>query len=98
MLAHTDERLRAVAEFVQGIRSIKCYVWEQFFLDRIFGYRALEEVEIRRFSYLKATLYFLMGILPSIVSLATFVGYVLVGNDFTPSKAFVTLSLLNLIR
>ncbi len=31
-------------------------------------------------------------------ALATFVGYQLSGHDFTPTKAFVTLSLLNMIR
>lgn len=31
-------------------------------------------------------------------ALATFVGYQLSGHAFTPTKAFVTLSLLNMIR
>lgn len=53
---------------------------------------------IQRFAYLKATLYFLIGVLPSMAALATFVGYQLSGHVFTPTKAFVTLSLLNMIR
>eukprot|EP01111_Echinosteliopsis_oligospora_P007904 TRINITY_DN2325_c0_g1_i1.p1 TRINITY_DN2325_c0_g1~~TRINITY_DN2325_c0_g1_i1.p1 ORF type:complete len:1459 (-),score=347.50 TRINITY_DN2325_c0_g1_i1:133-4509(-) len=98
MLGHTDERLRSIGEFVQGIRAIKCYVWESFFKGRIYHHRDLELYEIRRFAYLKSTLYFLMGVLPSMAALATFVAYVLSGNELTATKAFVTLSLINLIR
>jgi len=98
MLGHTDERLRSIGEFVQGIRAIKCYVWESFFKGRIYHHRDLELYEIKRFAYLKSTLYFLMGVLPSMSALATFVAYVLSGNTLTATKAFVTLSLINLIR
>jgi hypothetical protein len=55
-------------------------------------------IELQKFAYLKATLYFLVAVLPSMASLATFVGYQVSGHTFTPTKAFVTLSLLNMIR
>jgi L-ribulose-5-phosphate 3-epimerase UlaE len=44
----TDKRVQLTTEVLQGIRLIKCYGWEMFYLHRIGGLREAEVKAIRK--------------------------------------------------
>jgi ABC-type multidrug transport system fused ATPase/permease subunit len=77
---------------------LKLYAWEQAYKKIVSDYRQEELVMIKKTQYLRAISTFSWTIAPFFVSLATFIAYTMAGNDLTPDKAFVALSLFNLLR
>lgn len=53
---------------------------------------------LKKNAYIRAVSTFSWTIAPFFVSLATFISYTYSGNNLTPEKAFVALSLFNLLR
>ena len=95
-----DKRSKLVDEILNGIKIIKLYSWEDSFKEKITAIRN------REVGYLEKTSYYIVGIAMAfscasfLVSLALFATYLLIdpNNVLTANKAFVTLSLLNLLR
>lgn len=95
-----DERVKVMNEVLAGIKVLKLYAWEESFEEQIMKIRNKEINTLRKSSYLNAGSMFIWNCAPFFVSCVTFATYVLIDekNILDPSKAFVSLALLNLLR
>ena len=75
-----------MTEFLHGIRVIKFYSWETYFLNRINDIREQELNQLKAKKYLDAGCVYFWACTPILMSVATFSTYVLVGNTLSPSK------------
>ena len=53
----TDQRVRLTTEVLQGIRLIKVYGWESFYLGRIVQLRSQEIKRLRKSSYVMSRIF-----------------------------------------
>eukprot|EP00210_Caulerpa_lentillifera_P008090 g7724.t1 len=97
-LQQTDERAKLEREVVSGIEAVKCNAWEEPFWKRILKIRKVELSILWKSFVLGAINVFIVTSVPAIVSVSTFAVYVSLGNDLTASKAFVSLTLFNILR
>jgi len=97
-LRFNDQRSKAIAEYIAGMRVIKYYGWENFALKKINGIRKFETDLLFKLAIWRAIQSFCTSMVPLCISVATFAVYVATGHELTPTKAFTTLSLFNLIQ
>ncbi|ORZ39148.1 hypothetical protein BCR44DRAFT_1268204 [Catenaria anguillulae PL171] len=94
-----DQRLRLMDEFLSGIRVVKLYAWELYFLNRIDHCRQRELRNLKKNAYLSAASGFTWMCTPFMVALASFAVYTLIqGQVLTPENTFVSLALFNLLQ
>ncbi|OTF77184.1 hypothetical protein BLA29_002535 [Euroglyphus maynei] len=95
-----DERVKVINELLNGIRVIKLYAWEVPFIRKVSNIRNSEIDYLKKNGYLHSVTSFLWTCAPFMVSFVTFTIYVLSSDDnvLDPQKAFVSLSLFNLLR
>jgi len=86
LMQYKDERVKVITEFLQGIRMIKFCSWEKYFLNRIDIAREKELKNLRTKKYLDAGCVYFWASTPILMSVFTFITYVLLGNRLTPSK------------
>jgi ATP-binding cassette subfamily C (CFTR/MRP) protein 10 len=77
-----------MTEFLNGIRVIKFYSWEKYFLNKINIVREKELKQLKAKKYLDAGCVYFWATTPILMSVLTFITYVLLGNKLTPSKVF----------
>ena len=80
------------------MKVIKLYAWEEPYEAFITKVREQELKVLKDSSYLGAISMFSWSCAPFFVSLITFMIYTKTGNTLTPEKAFVSLSLFNILR
>ncbi|XP_078487497.1 multidrug resistance-associated protein 1-like isoform X1 [Ciona intestinalis] len=99
-MKHKDERIKLMNEILNGIKVLKMYAWEMSFKDKVTDIRNKELKELRKAAYLNAASSFTFVCAPFLVSLTTFAVYVLSDdqNVLDAQKAFVSLSLFNILR
>ena len=98
-LKFKDRRIRQMGEILSGIKVIKLYAWEIPFMKRISGTRSREIEFLKKSAYLNGVNTFTWTFMPFLITLVTFMIYVYaMGEPLTSSKAFVTLSLFNILR
>ena len=96
-----DERVKEMNEMLNGMKIIKLYGWEKAFIAKIASIRSREIANLKVMNYLSCALIVLWNLAPFLVSLITFALYVVidpVNNTLTAEKAFVSLSLFNILR
>ena len=94
----TDSRVRHISEVIDGIASVKSYVWENPFIQLIEKFRAKEEAFIAQSQILRAVNQGLIFSIPSVSSFATFAVFWSRGGQLTIPVIFATLSLLQVLR
>ncbi|VDO64598.1 unnamed protein product [Schistosoma curassoni] len=84
---------------MNGIRVLKLYAWEPSFMREIGRIRDQEVKYLRKFTYLQS-LSFLWHCTPFFVAISSFGVYILTSdkNILDAQKAFVSLSLFNILR
>ncbi|GIY99532.1 multidrug resistance-associated protein 1 [Caerostris extrusa] len=87
-----------LTEFLQGIKVLKFYAWEDYFSERIMPIRKSEMSEIRKGEFLRMAFRFLILSAFSLVLLTTFSAYILMGNEIDAKTVFVSFYLIWLIR
>uniref|UniRef100_A0A4W5RNL0 ATP-binding cassette, sub-family C (CFTR/MRP), member 10 n=1 Tax=Hucho hucho TaxID=62062 RepID=A0A4W5RNL0_9TELE len=97
MLTHKDSRVKLMTEVLFGIRVIKFYNWEAYFAQKIADCRRQELSHLKAIKYLDAVCVYTWGSLPIVISIITFVTYVLLGHELTAAKVFTTLSLVGML-
>uniref|UniRef100_A0AAY5KK77 ATP-binding cassette sub-family B member 6 n=1 Tax=Esox lucius TaxID=8010 RepID=A0AAY5KK77_ESOLU len=97
MLAYKDSRVKLMTEVLYGIRVIKFYNWEAHFARRIAGYREQELSHLKATKYLDALCVYTWAALPIVISILTFITYVLLGHQLTAAKVFTTLALVGML-
>uniref|UniRef100_A0A8D9EWB0 ABC-type xenobiotic transporter n=2 Tax=Cacopsylla melanoneura TaxID=428564 RepID=A0A8D9EWB0_9HEMI len=96
-MSEKDERVRLMSEILLGIRSIKLYAWEKFFIERINQTRARELYYLKWRKYLDALCVYFWATTPVTMSLTTFSTYVMLGNPLTAATVFTSMALLNML-
>ncbi|NXY43194.1 MRP3 protein, partial [Ceuthmochares aereus] len=94
LMRHKDARIKLMNEILGGIKVLKLYAWEPSFQDKVLEIRKDELRILKKSAYLHSLSTFTW------VSLATFAVYVSVDekNILDAEKAFVSLSLFNILR
>lgn len=100
LMKYKDNRLKLMNEVLNGIKVLKLYAWEPSFQKKILKIRDKELDVLRKYAYLQAFSTFSFTCAPFLVTLATFATYVLgsEGHYLDAQKAFVSLSLFNILR
>jgi ATP-binding cassette, subfamily C (CFTR/MRP), member 1 len=93
-----DERVKSMNEILNGMKVLKLYAWEPSFEKLIFGTRDKEMTILKKMALLNAGTYFVWSLAPFLVSLASYITFVLLGGRLTPEVAFVTVALFNILR
>ena len=94
----TDSRVRHISEVIDGIASVKSYVWENPFIQLIEKYRLKEETFIAQSQILRAVNQGLIFCIPSVSACATFAVFWARGGRLSVPVIFATLSLLQVLR
>ncbi|TDL26292.1 multidrug resistance-associated ABC transporter [Rickenella mellea] len=94
----TDKRVRLTTEILQGIRLIKLYAWEAFYVHQINIFRKREIKTFRIASLAIAVLISSMTIVPTLATVLSFITYALTKHPLNPAIIFSSLQLFNIIR
>jgi len=94
----SDRRVKFINEVFSGIRIIKLMGWEGSFLSKILEARVLELDTKRKIALLGAAMSTLMMASPILVALFSFAVSTSTGASMTPSTAFSSLTLFNILR
>ncbi|KAF9527181.1 ATP-dependent bile acid permease [Crepidotus variabilis] len=94
----TDKRVRLSTEVLQGIRLIKVYGWERFYIDALMQYRTAEMGTVKASSLATAVLVAMFTVVPILSTILTFIAYSLTGHDLNIAIIFTALQLFNVIR
>ncbi|XP_059187951.1 ATP-binding cassette sub-family C member 10 [Centropristis striata] len=97
MLRHKDSRVKLMTEILFGIRVIKFYNWESHFTQKVADCREKELSNLKAIKYLDAMCVYTWAALPVVVSILTFVTFVLLGHQLTAAKVFTTLALVGML-
>uniref|UniRef100_A0A665WUG6 ATP-binding cassette, sub-family C (CFTR/MRP), member 3 n=1 Tax=Echeneis naucrates TaxID=173247 RepID=A0A665WUG6_ECHNA len=91
-MQYKDARIKLMNEILNGIKVLKLYAWENSFKEKVLAIRQKELNVLRKAAYL--------GALSTMVALTTFAVYVTIdeNNVLDAEKAFVSLSLFNILR
>ncbi|XP_014768022.2 ATP-binding cassette sub-family C member 3 [Octopus bimaculoides] len=95
-----DIRIKLMNEILNGIKVIKLYAWEESLQKKINEIRNKEISLLRKAAYVTSISTFLSTITPFMVTFVTFATYTLssTSHPLTAQKAFVSLSLFNILR
>ncbi|XP_066469734.1 ATP-binding cassette sub-family C member 3 isoform X2 [Tiliqua scincoides] len=99
-MRYKDSRIKLMNEILNGIKVLKLYAWEPSFAEKVLEIRKNELRVLRKSAYLNSLSTFAWVSAPFLVALTTFAVYVTVDekNILDAEKAFVSLSLFNLLR
>lgn len=75
-----------MTEILFGIRVIKFYNWEPHFTQKVTDSRKQELSHLKAIKYLDAMCVYTWAALPVVISILTFITYVLLGHQLTAAK------------
>lgn len=78
--------LKLMTEILFGIRVLKYYNWEEHFTQKIAEARKKELHHLKVLKYLDAVCVYTWAALPVVISILTFITYVMLGNNLTAAK------------
>lgn len=78
--------IQTMNELIYGIRVVKFFAWENFFLDRVNTQRSAELSSLKARKYLDALCVYFWATTPVLISILTFTTYSLLGNQLTAPK------------
>nr|KAG5688633.1 hypothetical protein BaRGS_017487 [Batillaria attramentaria] len=95
-----DERVKMMNEILSGMKVLKMYAWERSFEEKIKALRDREVKLLRTAAILNTINSFCWICSPVLVTMASFITYVQMNEQhiLEPDVAFVSLSLLNILR
>ena len=97
MVRHTDARVKILSEILQGIRVIKLYAWEAAMAEKVQSVRVRELECVKRALLLKSFNLLTLFLWPVVVSMVTFVVFVLLGNELTVTRSITILGFVNVL-
>ncbi|GIZ02574.1 multidrug resistance-associated protein 1, partial [Caerostris extrusa] len=100
LMKDKDQRTKLMNEIINGIKVLKLYAWENSFIKEVMNIRYMEVASLKAQAYLNGCVTFIFTSAPFLVSLASFATFVLIdsNNVLDANKAFVSLSLFNILR
>lgn len=97
-MAVKDERVKSMNEILTGMKVLKLYAWEPSFEKLVGGTRSKELKILKNIAILNAGSYFSWTLTPFLVSVVSYVTFVLLGGELTPNVAFVSVTLFNILQ
>jgi len=97
MMSAKDDRVNLMSELLGGVRVIKYFNWTKFFTKKVNERRKRELKYLQGRKYLDAACVYLWATTPVLISVLTFVTYVLLGNQLTAAKVFTSLALFSML-
>lgn len=98
VLVHKDARVKLETEALTGVKIVKLYGWESPLADALKHLRNLELEALWQYKLVNVLSRVVFAVVPTAVSLATFVLYTLLGNKLTVSRVYTSLALFNILR
>lgn len=100
MVKHTDARVEATNEALQGIESVKMQTWEEEIMGRISEKRSQELMHLKKAAYLRGFSRAYMSAVPGLVAVTSFVVYALwrEGAEISASTLFSALVAFDQLR
>ncbi|XP_035694460.1 multidrug resistance-associated protein 1-like [Branchiostoma floridae] len=100
LMKKKDSRLKLLNEVLNGIKVLKLYAWELSFRQKIEALRRKELQYNRKKGYFASLFFLTWSCAPVLVAIMTFTVYVMADerNVLDAEKAFVALSLFNIVR
>lgn len=92
-----DERVKSMNEILNGMKVLKLYAWEPSFENLILGVRKKEVRVLRGAALYNAGTNFTWSVAPFLVSLVSFITFVLLGGVLDANIAFVSMTLFNIL-
>ncbi|TFK26992.1 hypothetical protein FA15DRAFT_614912 [Coprinopsis marcescibilis] len=93
-----DQRMGVLNELIGAVKFIKFFAWEERWIDRALESREKEMQWMVKARVNSVMFYLLWTLAPILVSIISFMTYVLQGNELTVSVAFTSIALFNMIR
>ena len=97
MMSAKDKRVSIMSEILSGIRVIKYFTWEDVFTEKVQQTRQEELRYLAGRKYLDALCVYLWATTPVLISVLTFVIYVMLGNTLTAAKVFTAVALFSML-
>ncbi|PMB70832.1 Oligomycin resistance ATP-dependent permease YOR1 [Beauveria bassiana] len=94
----TDQRVTLTQEMLQGIRFIKYFSWERFFLGRLKHIRATETRALQLMHLIRCAVGTLAQFLPVLGIMITFIVYAVIHKRLEPDVVFSSLAMFYLLR
>ncbi|KAK4142388.1 P-loop containing nucleoside triphosphate hydrolase protein [Dichotomopilus funicola] len=94
----TDRRVGLTQELLQGIRFVKYFAWEAFFLQRLKPIRASETKALQAWHATKSAIGAVSMALPIFSNMTAFIVYSITSHDLEPATVFSSLALFNGLR
>ncbi|KAH8797969.1 multidrug resistance-associated protein [Xylogone sp. PMI_703] len=94
----TDQRVDITQEILQGIRFVKNFAWEGFFLNRLKTIRADESQALRLMNLIRSAIGAVSMALPIFSNMTAFVVFSVSSHKLEPSVIFSSLALFNSLR
>ncbi|KAJ3937406.1 MAG: hypothetical protein NXY57DRAFT_981367 [Lentinula lateritia] len=93
-----DKRMGVVSELIGAIKFIKFFAWEYKWINRAMDEREKEMSWMLKSRINSIMFYILWSSTPILVSIISFMTYILLGNELTVSVAFTAIALFGMIR
>ncbi|TFK23813.1 ATP-dependent bile acid permease [Coprinopsis marcescibilis] len=97
-VVYTDKRIRLTSEVMQGIRLVKFFAWESFYMGQVLDLRSGELLALKKSAAARSSLIAIMTFIPILASVLSFITYALSGHDLDVAIIFSALQLFNIIR
>ena len=97
MMEAKDGRVNIMSELLSGVRVIKYFNWQHYFSERVHVVRKEELKHLAGRKYLDALCVYLWATTPVLISVLTFMTYVLLGNTLTAAKVFTSVALFAML-
>ncbi|MCO5600565.1 hypothetical protein L7F22_054679 [Adiantum nelumboides] len=97
VMAKKDIRMRATAEVLNYMRSIKLQAWEEYFRKKVEDCRKAEYKCLSKFQYALASNVTALTVSTSVVSIVAFGTCLLINIDLTTAKVFTVISTFNIL-
>ncbi|RDX46560.1 multidrug resistance-associated ABC transporter [Lentinus brumalis] len=94
----TDQRARKTSEVLTGIRLIKYYAWEQFYMHQVGMLREREVATMRPMAAAQATLIGFVSVVPIVGTVLSIITYALTGHSLDVAIIFSSVQFFDIIR
>ncbi|KAI0308316.1 hypothetical protein B0F90DRAFT_1681863 [Multifurca ochricompacta] len=98
VMAARDKRMGVLNELIGAVKFIKFFAWENRWIDRVSDARSKEMKWMIKARLNSVMFQLLWSCAPVLVSITSFLVFVLQGNELTVGTAFTAIALFNMVR
>ncbi|KAF8626899.1 hypothetical protein AX15_004637 [Amanita polypyramis BW_CC] len=98
LLAARDKRMGVLNELIGSVKFIKFFAWEDRWINRALDAREVEIGWLAKSRINSVLFYLVWACAPALVSILSFLVFVMQGNQLSVSVAFTSIALFNMVR